>query len=113
MTERRLQKKLAKIQKKGEQYKRIRELEDIYVDYMPEKKTRKVSNVMLIIIIIAIVGYALVDVWLQYNTGMELSSTLTSCWYAFWGAEIVALAAIKTSKVKHNSDDYPYDDMNM
>ena len=102
MTEKRLQRKLAKIKKKGEQYKQIKELEDAYAEYMPEKKTRKVSNVMLIIIVIAIVGYFAANLWLQYNMGLEISPTLTGCWFAFWGTEIVALAAIKTSKVTHD-----------
>ena len=56
---------------------------------------------MLVIIVAAIVSYALVAFQLQYLTGMEISSTLTGCWYAFWGTEIVALAAIRTSKAKH------------
>ena len=105
MTEKMFQRKLEQIQKSGEQYKQIKELEDVYAEYMPEKKIRKVSNVMLFVIIIAIVGYAVANFWMQYNIGMELSPTLTGCWYSFWGVEIVALAAIKTSKVKYSSED--------
>ena len=83
MTEKRLQKKLAKIKKRGEQYKQIRELEAVYAEYMPEKKTKKVSNVMLAIIVIAIIGYFAANLWLQYNMGLEISPTLTGCWFDF------------------------------
>ena len=106
MTEKRLQRKLAKIRKKGEQQKKIRELEDTYAIYMPEKKIRKVSNMMLVVIITAIVGYALANFWLQFSFGIELSPTLTGCWFSFWGAEVVALAAIKTTKTKHGDNTY-------
>ena len=113
MGEKIFKRRLARIQKKGEQYKKIRELEESYSEYMPAKKERKVSNIMLVVIVIAIVGYALANFWLQYHTGMEMSSTLTGCWYAFWGTEIVALAAIRTSKTKHSHDNYQFEDMDM
>ena len=68
------------------------------------KKERKVSNIMLVIIIIAITIYAAADFALQYFVRVEVSPTLTTCWFAFWGTEIVSLAVIKTSKIKHNQD---------
>lgn len=64
----------------------------------------KVSNIMLVIIVIAIIGYTVASFLLQYVSGVEISSTLTTCWFSFWGAELVSLAAIKTSKVKHNNN---------
>lgn len=102
MTEKRLQRKLAKIQKKGEQYKQIRELEQVYAEYMPEKKTRKVSNIMLVVIVMAIIGYFIANFWLQYSMGLEISPTLTGCWFSFWGVEVVSLAAIKNNKTKYH-----------
>ena len=69
---------------------------------MNQKK--KVSNIMLVLIIIAIVLYTAATFVLQYFTQVEISPTLTTAWFAFWTVEIVALAAIKTSKVKHNQD---------
>ena len=104
MNERRFQKKLEKIKKRGEQCKREQELIDAYAEYMPPKKERKVSNIMLVVIVVAIVGYAVANFWLQYNLGMEISPTLTGCWFSFWGVEVVALATITTSKVKHGVD---------
>lgn len=32
---------------------------------------------------------------------MEVSSTLTTCWFAFWAVEIIALASIRNQKTKH------------
>ena len=63
----------------------------------------KISNLMLIVVIIAVTLYAAADFLLQYFTGIEVSPTLTGCWFAFWGTEIVSLAAIKTTKVKHEN----------
>ena len=64
-------------------------------------KKVKTSTVMLVIICIMIILYAVADFTLQYFTSIEVSPTLTTCWFAFWGTELVSLAAIKTSKVKH------------
>ena len=36
---------------------------------------------------------------IQYNTGVEVSSTLSTLWYGFWTVEITALAGIKVTKV--------------
>ena len=102
MTEKRLQKKLAKIQKKGEQYRQIKELEDCYAEYMPNRKKRKVSNIMLVAIIVAIVGYVIASFWLQYRTGLAIDPTITTCWFGFWTVEIIALTTIKNNKTKHN-----------
>ena len=68
------------------------------------KPKKKVSNIMLIIICIMIILYTIADFVLQYFTNIEVSPTLTTAWFAFWGTELVALAAIKTSKVKHKQD---------
>ena len=63
------------------------------------KKTT--SNIMLVLIVSMIILYTAADFALQYFAQVEVSPTLTTSWYAFWTVEIVALAAIKTSKVKH------------
>ena len=101
MTEKRLQKKLAKIKTIGEQRKRIKELEDSYAEFAPDRKKRKVSNVMLITIVSAIVGYVVASFWLQYRTGIAIDPTITTCWFGFWTAEIIALTTIKNNKTKH------------
>ena len=67
---------------------------------MKETK-QKVSNVMLVLICTMIILYTAADFALQYFAGVEVSPTLTTAWFSFWGVELVALAAIKVSKVKH------------
>ena len=68
------------------------------------KPKKKVSNIMLVIICIMIIGYTAADFALQYFTQIEVSPTLTNAWFAFWGTELIALTAIKTTKVKHGQD---------
>lgn len=65
---------------------------------------KKVSNVMLVFIVIAIVVYTIANFLLQYFAGIEVSPTLTTAWFSFWGVEIIALASIKCSKVKHENE---------
>ena len=100
MNDKRFQKKLDKIEKCGERQKAIYELESQYAEYYPHKSGKKVSNIMLAIVVIAIVGYVIASFALQYHTSVEISSTLTTCWFSFWGAEILALAGIRISKVR-------------
>lgn len=68
-----------------------------------QKQKRKVSNIMLVLICAMIILYTAADFALQYFANVEVSPTLTTAWFAFWTVEIVALAAIKTSKVKHET----------
>lgn len=93
--------KLRKIKRQGEQYKIEKQLRDAYAEYWPDRKKRKVSNIMLVAIIIAIVGYVLAAFWLQYVTGIAIDPTITTCWFGFWTVEIIALTTIKNNKTKH------------
>ena len=70
-----------------------------------QKKLKKVSNIVLIAACAAVVGYAATAVIIHIITGIELSPTLTTAWFSFWGAEIIALASIKNNKVKHNTQE--------
>ena len=72
---------------------------------LTNKPKRKVSNIMLVIICTMIILYTIADFALQYFTSIEVSPTLTTAWFAFWGTELVALAAIKTTKVKHGTQE--------
>ena len=69
------------------------------------KPKKKVSNIMLVVICFMIIIYTVADFILQYFTSIEVSPTLTTAWFAFWGTELVALAAIKTTKVKHQKQE--------
>ena len=105
MNDKRFQKKLEKIRKKGERQKEKVELEAKYAEYYPHRRGTKVSNLMLVIIVTMITLYTMASFILQFVTAVEISSTLTTCFFAFWGTEIVALAGIRVSKVyKENKD---------
>lgn len=60
---------------------------------------------MLVLICTMIILYTAADFALQYFAGIEVSPTLTTAWFSFWGVELVALAAIKVSKVKNGVND--------
>ena len=71
---------------------------------MTNKPKRKVSNIMLVLICTMIIAYTVANFALQYFTTIEVSPTLTTAWFAFWGVELINLTLIKTSKVKHGQD---------
>jgi hypothetical protein len=69
------------------------------------KNKKKVSNIMLVISCIMITLYAAADFVLQYFTQIEVSPTLTTAWFSFWGGELACLAGIKITKVIKGTDD--------
>ena len=100
MFEKLFQLQLRRIKKRGERQKRKCELEARYVEYYPQRQGAKVSNVMLTIIVIMISAYTIANLWITYVTGASIDSTLTTCFYAFWGSELALLAGIRVSKVR-------------
>ncbi len=68
------------------------------------EKLKKVSNLVLIAACAAVIAYAVTVTVVQIVTGTELSPTLTTAWFSFWGVEIIALAAIKNCKTKHRTN---------
>lgn len=77
---------------------------------MSNKPKKKVSNVMLTIACIMIILYAAADFALQYFTSIEVSPTLTTAWFTFWGSELFMLAGIKISKVLTRQDNDNYEE---
>lgn len=98
MYDKMFERKLKRIEKRGERQKAKQELVDKYAKYYPSKR-RKVSNIMLFVVVTAIVGYVAANFILQYKTGMSMDSTITTAWFSFFTVEIVALTGIKVSKV--------------
>jgi biotin transporter BioY len=98
------QMKLKRIEKRGERQKARQELVDKYAQYYPSKR-RKVSNVMLAIIVVAVIAYTVASFWLAYVSGVSIDPTLTTCFYAFWSAEVCAMMGIKISKVRKEHTD--------
>jgi biotin transporter BioY len=70
-----------------------------------EKSKKKVSNVVLAIIITLIILYTVGAFVLEAMFAREISPTLTGAFFTFCSVELVNLAAIKTSKVKHGKDE--------
>ena len=108
MSDKIFERKLKRIEKRGERQKAKQEIIDKYAEYYPSKR-RKVSNIMLFVVVTAIVGYVAANFILQYKTGMSMDSTITTAWFSFFTVEIVALTGIKVSKViKKPLDDDEY-----
>lgn len=79
---------------------------------MDKEKMKKVSNIMLVVSVINILWFTVAAIILQFVAMIELSSTLITCWYAFWTCEVFALAGIKITKVKHTDTEREvYDEM--
>lgn len=76
------------------------------------KKKRSFADYIVYISIAAVTLFTIAAFVLQFKGLMEISATVTTCWFAFWTVEIVALAAIRTSKVKHNYEKEGQEDNN-
>lgn len=105
MREKLFQWKLNRIERRGERYRREYEIKSEYAQYVPERKKRKISNILLVVVVVAITAYTVANMWITYATGVSIDSTLTTCVYAFFSSELFLLAGIKISKIKNNYDD--------
>lgn len=65
-------------------------------------KKPRTSTVLLALACLMAILYAIADVLLQIYINVEISPTLTGCWYTFWGVELINLANIKNTKTKNN-----------
>jgi len=76
----------------------------------PPTKDKPYAQKIIPLIIFMAVAYAVADYYLQVKYYIEISSTLTTAWYTFWGVEFINLALIKFGKVKHlrQGSDYGY-----
>lgn len=104
MNERRFQRKLDRMRMKGERQKAKHAVKSKYEKYYHDRDGAKVSNVMLVVIVIAITVYTIASFLLALVSGINIDSTLTTCFYSFWTIEIISLAGIKISKVKKEKD---------
>ena len=79
-----------------------------------KKKKRGTRKWVIPLVIVSIFTFTGVAIWLQYATGLELSPTLITCFYAFCTGELWMLASITKAKVNNKNiivnnddDDYP------
>lgn len=72
---------------------------------MENRPKKKVSNIMLAIIITLAILYTAGAFALEIFCGREISPTLTGAFFSFISVELASLAAIKSTKVRNNRDD--------
>lgn len=75
------------------------------------KNPRKVSNIVLIVAISAVIGYTAAQILALCVAEIVFPDILTSCWYGFWTGELITLATIKNTKTKHQKPDDLEDDI--
>lgn len=105
MTDEMFKRKLQRMKKRGERYKKEQEIRDAYAEYLPDRKKRKVSNIMLVIIVVAIIAYTVASFWIQYATGVAVDSTLSTLYYSFWTIELISLTSIRNYKTKYKTEE--------
>ena len=73
------------------------------------KKSKKneglFSKILVALVIFQVLLYTYLNMYLSYKVGMEISPTLTGCFFGFFGLEVGILGVIKSSKIKR-SDNY-------
>ena len=67
---------------------------------LPFQVTLKFNKLIVLLSIAAIIAYTIAAILLQKHIMMELSPTLTTCVYAFFGTELIGLAGIKICDTK-------------
>ena len=72
---------------------------------MENRPKKKVSNIMLAIIITLAILYTAGAFALEIFCCREISPTLTGAFFSFISVELASLAAIKSTKVRNNRDD--------
>ena len=77
---------------------------------LPFRITLKFNKLIVLLSIVAIISYTVAAILLQKYTLIELSPTLTTCVYAFFGTELLGLAGIKMCDTRFvsqgNNTDY-------
>lgn len=76
------------------------------------KKKIHMSKIIVPFVIVSIFTFTGLAMYVQIRSGVELSSTLIACFFAFCTGELWMLASIKKSKVKNTSDLPIQDDPN-
>lgn len=71
----------------------------------PARKKRHFADYIVFVSIFAVTAFTVAAFILQFKGLMEISATLTGCWFGFWTVEIVALASIRNRKIKYEKKD--------
>lgn len=70
--------------------------------YLPFRIMLKFNKLIVISSIAVIIAYTIAAIFVQLYTHMELSPTLTTCVYTFFGTELLSLAGIKIYDTKYS-----------
>lgn len=81
---------------------------EIFKLYFPFKFNIKFNKIIVVLSIFSIISYVISAIFLQKYTSMELSPTLTTCVFAFFGTELLSLAGIKLMDTKCGNNDVEY-----
>lgn len=73
------------------------------------KSHSRTSKLIILFVIISLFSYTAAAIWLQLKIGVEISPTLTTCFYAFCTGELWLLASIKKSKIANGQKARAYD----
>lgn len=73
---------------------------EIFRSYLPFRLKLKFNKLIVLLSIVAIISYTVAAILLQKCTMTELSPTLTTCVYTFFGTELLGLASIKICDTK-------------
>ena len=68
------------------------------------KKKRHMSKWIVIFVILSIFSFTIAAMYVQIVSGVELSSTLVTCFFGFCGGELWMLASIKKAKIYSDID---------
>lgn len=71
--------------------------------FLPFRICVKFNKLIVLLCIVAIVAYTVAAILLQKYIGVEVSPTLTTCVFAFFGTELMGLAGIKIMDTKFNT----------
>lgn len=68
------------------------------------KKKISTSHWVIPFVIFSLFGFTAIAVYVQIRTGIELSSTLITCFFAFCTGELWMLASIKKTRLKNGEE---------
>lgn len=85
---------------------------NIIIENKKKKTNNKFAKRLVVFCILFIVLYTAIQTYLSYTLGIELSPTLTTSVYTFFGTELAACALIRVFDVfGHKKDEYMEDYM--
>ncbi len=73
----------------------------VKIDFTTKKGKKKFANFIITLAILNINLFT-IGLFLLAMNNMYLSDTAITCFFSFWGIEVLSLASIKRSKVKYN-----------